>query len=70
MPETREAWLAETLAVMALPDAVALFGPGSRAEVALSGQVGQLLVAGQVDRLAVTPTPCWWWTTRPTGRRR
>jgi ATP-dependent helicase/nuclease subunit A len=54
VPETREAWLAETLAVMALPEARPLFAPGSRAEVALSGQVGQLLVAGQVDRLAVT----------------
>ena len=55
VPETREAWLAETLAVMALPEAAALFAHGSRAEVALSGRVGQLLVAGQVDRLAVTP---------------
>jgi len=54
LPEVREAWLAETLAVMALPEAAPLFGPGSRAEVALSGRVGDLLVAGQVDRLAVT----------------
>jgi ATP-dependent helicase/nuclease subunit A len=55
VPETREAWLAETLAVMDLPEAAPLFQPGSRAEVALSGRVGDLLVAGQADRLAVTP---------------
>jgi ATP-dependent helicase/nuclease subunit A len=55
VPETREAWLAETLAVMDLPDAAPLFQPGSRAEVALSGRVGELLIAGQADRLAVTP---------------
>jgi ATP-dependent helicase/nuclease subunit A len=55
VPETREAWLAETLAVMDLPEAAPLFQPGSRAEVALSGRVGELLIAGQADRLAITP---------------
>jgi ATP-dependent helicase/nuclease subunit A len=31
-----------------------LFGPGSRAEVALAGVVGGQVIFGQVDRLAVT----------------
>jgi ATP-dependent helicase/nuclease subunit A len=45
---------AETLAVLALPELAALFGPGSRAEVPLAGTVGEQVVFGQVDRLAVT----------------
>jgi ATP-dependent helicase/nuclease subunit A len=45
---------AETLAVLALPELAALFGPASRAEVPLAGTVGDQVVFGQVDRLAVT----------------
>lgn len=55
----REALVAETLAVLDLPAAAILFGPGSRPEVPVSGIVetlqGPRLLAGQVDRLAVTP---------------
>jgi ATP-dependent helicase/nuclease subunit A len=56
--ETRKACAAEALAVLDMPDARALFGPDSRAEVAIAGLVdaggGPRLLAGQVDRLAVT----------------
>jgi ATP-dependent helicase/nuclease subunit A len=45
---------AEVLSVLALPELVALFGPGSRAEVPLAGMVGGQAVFGQVDRLAIT----------------
>ncbi|HUC62493.1 MAG TPA: double-strand break repair helicase AddA [Alphaproteobacteria bacterium] len=49
----------ETLAVLAHPDYAPLFGPGSRAEVPLTGNVegraGPVSIAGQVDRLVATP---------------
>ena len=48
----------ETLAVLADGDFAALFGPGSRAEVAVSGRADALpaglVVNGQIDRLVVT----------------
>jgi ATP-dependent helicase/nuclease subunit A len=50
----RQEIAAEVLAVLALPELAALFGPGSRAEVPLAGTVGDQVVFGQVDRLAVT----------------
>jgi ATP-dependent helicase/nuclease subunit A len=43
----------ETLAILAHPALAPLFGPGSRAEVPLTGVVGGLVVGGLVDRLAV-----------------
>lgn len=45
---------AETLAVLHDPAFAALFGPGSRAEVPLTGIVGGHVVSGQVDRMVVT----------------
>jgi ATP-dependent helicase/nuclease subunit A len=55
---TRATWLGEALAVLDLPDAAVLFGPGSRAEVPVVGTVmlnaGPYTVSGQIDRLAVT----------------
>jgi ATP-dependent helicase/nuclease subunit A len=42
------------LGVLRLPDLAALFGPGSRPEQPVCGLVGGQMVAGQVDRLAVT----------------
>jgi len=50
----RSAIAAETLAVLEDTRFSAVFAPGSRAEVALTGQVGGRVVSGQVDRLAVT----------------
>ena len=50
-----EALVAETLAIIGHPDLAPLFGPASRAELALSGLVGTHVVSGQVDRIAVLP---------------
>ncbi len=43
----------EILAILEHPDLAPLFGPGSRAEVPLTGVVGGAVVGGLVDRLAV-----------------
>nr|MCU0984494.1 double-strand break repair helicase AddA [Acetobacteraceae bacterium] len=45
---------AETLAIIDDPRFAPLFGPGSLAEAPIAGRVGDRVVAGQVDRLAVT----------------
>ncbi|MGE0153106.1 MAG: double-strand break repair helicase AddA [Reyranellaceae bacterium] len=54
---TQAQWREELLAVMEAPAHAALFGPGSRAEVPLTGIVegkaGPYVVSGQVDRLVV-----------------
>jgi len=50
-----EAVLAEVLALLEEPLVAAALGPGSLAEAPLAGRVGERLVAGQVDRLLVTP---------------
>ena len=54
-PEAVEEVIAEVLAILAHPALAPLFGPGSRAEVPLTGVVGELVVGGLVDRLAVLP---------------
>ncbi len=52
--------LAETMAVLDHPDFASLFAPGSRAEVPITGVIGEVgdgeprVVSGQIDRLAVT----------------
>ena len=46
---------AEVLAVLDHPDLAPLFGPGSRAEVPLTGVIGDAVIGGLVDRLAVLP---------------
>jgi ATP-dependent helicase/nuclease subunit A len=50
--------LTETLGILDHPDFAPLFGPGSRAEVALVGQApglpANMIIRGQVDRLVVT----------------
>jgi len=46
---------AETMAILAHPDLVELFGAQSRAEVPLSGTIADRVVGGLVDRLAVLP---------------
>ena len=45
----------QTLAVLDHPELAPLFGPGSRAEVPLTGLVGGQVVGGLVDRLALLP---------------
>ncbi len=47
--------LAEAMALLATPELQAAFGPDSLAEAPLAGQVGGALIAGQVDRLLITP---------------
>ena len=42
-----------TLDVVEDPSLAALFGPGSRAEVAIAGIDGERVVSGQIDRLVV-----------------
>ncbi len=58
--DQREPALAAAFDVLAKPELAVLFGPGSRAEVAVSGRLrradgGERIVDGTVDRLAVTP---------------
>jgi ATP-dependent helicase/nuclease subunit A len=45
----------ETLAVLDHPAFAAVFGAGSRAEVPVTGRLGERLVAGQIDRLVALP---------------
>ena len=45
----------EVMAILAHPDLAPLFGPGSRAEVPLTGVIGGQVIGGLVDRLAVLP---------------
>ncbi len=53
-PSEQAALLTETLRVMGDPTFAALFGPDSQAEVPLIGRLGATVVAGQIDRLALT----------------
>ena len=46
---------AETLAILDHAELAALFGPDSRAEVPITGMIGNAVVGGMVDRLAVLP---------------
>ncbi len=46
---------AEVLTILAHPDLAPLFAPGSRAEVPLTGVVGESIIGGLVDRLAILP---------------
>ena len=47
-------WAAEVMSILEDPDCAALFGPGSAAEVPVTGLLGNLAISGQIDRLAVT----------------
>ena len=55
LPGDAGAIAAEVMAIIEHPDLAPLFGPGSRAEVPLTGYVGGAVVGGLVDRLAVLP---------------
>jgi len=56
LPESARAEIvAETLRLLADPAFALLFGPGSRAEAPIVGELpGGLAIAGQIDRLLVT----------------
>jgi ATP-dependent helicase/nuclease subunit A len=48
---------AETLRLLAEPGFAGLFGPGSRAEAPIVGELGDgRVISGQIDRLLVTPS--------------
>jgi ATP-dependent helicase/nuclease subunit A len=51
----RAALLGEVLAIMSNPAFAEAFAPGSRAEVEIAGRIGNAVVSGRIDRLAVTP---------------
>jgi ATP-dependent helicase/nuclease subunit A len=53
--EEQDEIVAEVAQVLEHPEFAPLFGPGSRAEVPLTGQVEGRVISGQVDRLLVTP---------------
>jgi ATP-dependent helicase/nuclease subunit A len=52
--EVRADIAAETMAVIAAPEHAAIFGPGSRAEVSIVGEVAGHVLSGQIDRLVVS----------------
>lgn len=54
-PAEQAETLAEVLALLAEPRLAAVLGPGSVAEAAIAGRLGETLVSGQVDRLLVAP---------------
>lgn len=54
-PGACEEMVAEAMAVLGHPALAAVFGPGSRAEVPLTGVIGTRVIGGLVDRLAVLP---------------
>ncbi len=56
---TPQSLAAEVLAVLRHPELGVLFGPGSRAEVPLSGTIGTQVIGGLIDRLAITPGRVW-----------
>ena len=61
----------ETLGVLADPEFAELFGPGSRAEVPLTGRIGDQIVSGQLDRILVKENEVWvidFKTNRPPPR--
>ncbi len=53
--EDAEGIVADTLGVLAHPELSDLFGPGSRAEVPVTGLLGDAVVGALVDRLVVLP---------------
>jgi len=71
----REDLATETLKLMALPELGPLFGPGSRAEAAISGLIDmggkKERIEGRVDRLAITDDAVWvldYKTNRPAAK--
>jgi ATP-dependent helicase/nuclease subunit A len=44
---------AETMAIVESPEFAPLFGPGSRPEVPVVGRIGETVVSGRIDRLAI-----------------
>ncbi len=73
LPESvREEIIRESLTVLTHPDFAPLFGPGSKAEVPLTGLIdNKTLVSAQIDRLLITDDTIWildYKTNRPPPR--
>jgi ATP-dependent helicase/nuclease subunit A len=49
-----ERWTDEVMRILEDPACAAIFGPGSAAEVPVTGLLGTAAISGQIDRLAVT----------------
>ena len=67
-PEQQKEIQSEVLNLFQRPDFAPLFGPGSRAEVPLTGQAEGHVIAGQVDRLCLHGDEAWivdYKTSRP-----
>ena len=47
------------MVILEHPDYAPLFGPGSQAEVPVTGYINGRLVSGQIDRLLITDTCIW-----------
>ena len=55
--DIRQSAAAETLAILNDPEFHQIFGPGSAAEISVTGLIGSnRIISGQIDRLLVTPT--------------
>ncbi len=50
----RKRWREEVFSVLDNPAFAKAFGPGSRAEVGIAGEVGGAVITGQIDRLLVS----------------
>jgi len=65
LPEARrQALVGRTLALIEMPEAAPLFGPGSRAEVPIAASLARadgerVSISARIDRLAVTPGQVW-----------
>ncbi|MGB1161070.1 MAG: double-strand break repair helicase AddA [Alphaproteobacteria bacterium] len=59
IPKQIEDWSAEALAITNDPNFADLFSTKSRAEVAVTGIVGELVVSGQIDRLVERDDEVW-----------
>jgi len=57
--EIRTAIISETMAVLENPAFAPLFGPGSLAEVPLTGIVDGTTISGQIDRFLITENEIW-----------
>ncbi|PCJ61055.1 MAG: double-strand break repair helicase AddA [Rhodospirillaceae bacterium] len=55
-PATQDALSGEVLAVLQEKEFAPLFGPNSRAEVPIVGEINGRVISGQIDRLLVTET--------------
>jgi len=71
-PSEQARMLEEAMTVIEHPDLQPLFGPDSRSEIPITGRIGNHVIAGQVDRLALVGNMVWivdYKTNRPAPAR-